>query len=80
MKKEFLSQGDWYYMDQMKIDRINALARASRERTLTEAELAEQTALRNEYRQAVVGNLSGQLRNTVIVRPDGSRTRVQKKK
>lgn len=66
-------------MDQSKIDRINALARASKERELTEEERAEQTALRNEFRQSVIGNLSGQLSNTVIVRPDGSRTPVKKK-
>ncbi|MBQ8687363.1 MAG: DUF896 domain-containing protein [Ruminococcus sp.] len=67
-------------MDQSKIDRINALARASKERELTEEERAEQTALRNEFRQSVIGNLSGQLSNTIIVRPDGSRTPVKKKK
>ncbi len=67
-------------MDQSKIDRINALARASKERELTEEERAEQTALRNEFRRCVIGNLSGQLSNTVIVRPDGSRTPVKKKK
>lgn len=66
-------------MDPSKIDRINALARASKERELTEEERAEQTALRNEFRQSVIGNLSGQLSNTIIVRPDGSRTPVKKK-
>lgn len=66
-------------MDSSKIDRINALARAARERTLTEEERAEQTALRNEYRRAVVGNLSGQLERTVIIRPDGSHISVKKK-
>lgn len=66
-------------MNQSKIDRINALARAARERALTEEEKAEQTALRNEFRRSVIGNLSGQLSNTIIVRPDGSRTPVKKK-
>ncbi|MBQ8515116.1 MAG: DUF896 domain-containing protein [Ruminococcus sp.] len=66
-------------MNQSKIDRINALARASKERALTAEEKAEQTALRNEFRRSVIGNLSGQLSNTVIVRPDGSRTPVKKK-
>ncbi len=66
-------------MDQKKIDRINELARASKERTLTAEEKAEQTELRNEFRRSVVGNLAGQLSNTVIVRPDGSRTPVKKK-
>lgn len=66
-------------MDKSKIDRINALSRLSKERPLTEDELAEQTALRNEFRASVVGNLKGQLDNTVIVRPDGSRNKVGKK-
>ena len=59
---------------------INALARASKERALTEEERAEQTALRNEFRRSVIGNLSGQLERTVIINPDGSRTEVKKKK
>lgn len=67
-------------MDKSKIDRINALARASKERALTEEERAEQTALRNEFRRSVIGNLSGQLERTVIINPDGSRTEVKKKK
>ncbi len=44
-------------MDQKKIDRINELARKSKAEGLTEAEKAEQTELRNEYRAAVTGNL-----------------------
>lgn len=36
-------------MEKTKIDRINELGRISRERALTEAELAEQRALREEY-------------------------------
>ncbi len=67
-------------MEQSKIDRINALARLSKERPLTEQERAEQTALRNEFRRSVIGSLSGQLSNTVILRPDGSRTPVKRKK
>ncbi|MBO5226700.1 MAG: DUF896 domain-containing protein [Ruminococcus sp.] len=67
-------------MDQNKINRINELARLSKERELTAEEKAEQTELRNEFRRSVVGNLAGQLNNTVIVRPDGSRTKVERKK
>ncbi len=60
-------------MDAAKIERINALAKKSHtEEGLTPEELEEQTALRMEYRQAVVGNLRGQLNNTVVIRPDGS--------
>ena len=67
-------------MDQNKINRINELARLSKTRELTADEKVEQTELRNEFRRSVVGNLAGQLSNTVIVRPDGSRTKVERKK
>lgn len=59
-------------MDAAKISRINELARKSRTEGLTPAEKEEQNALRLEYRQSVVGNLRGQLDNTVVVNPDGS--------
>ncbi len=59
-------------MDAAKLSRINELARKSRAEGLTPAEKAEQNALRLEYRQSVVGNLRGQLDNTVVVNPDGS--------
>lgn len=36
-------------MEKKKIDRINELARLSKERELTEEERAEQKALREEY-------------------------------
>ena len=36
-------------MDKVKIDRINELARMSKERELTEDEKSEQAALRKEY-------------------------------
>ncbi len=66
-------------MDKNKIDRINALAKASKERDLTKAEIEEQTELRNEFRRSVVANLSGQLDRTVIINPDGSRSEIKKK-
>lgn len=60
-------------MDDKKIARINELAKKSRtEEGLTPAEKEEQNALRLEYRRSVVGNLKGQLDNTVVIRPDGS--------
>ena len=65
-------------MVQEKIDRINALARKSRtEEGLNEEEKAEQTALRNEYRQAVVGSLNASLKNTYIMTPDGKKHKVK---
>ena len=62
--------------------RINELAKKSRTEGLTAEEKQEQEVLRNEYRRAVVGNLRGQLDNTVIVEPDGSsyRPKDEKKK
>ena len=65
-----------------KLARINELAKKSRTEGLTAEEKQEQEALRNEYRRAVVGNLRGQLDNTVIVEPDDSsyRPKDEKKK
>lgn len=55
-------------MTKEKIDRINELARKSRTAEgLTEAEKAEQAALRQEYRDGVKANLEGQLKNIEIV-------------
>ena len=65
-------------MNQQKIDRINELARKSKSVGLTEEEKAEQTALRNEYRQSVVGNLRAELNNTYIMTPDGKKRKVGK--
>jgi uncharacterized protein YnzC (UPF0291/DUF896 family) len=65
-----------FNLDQKKIDRINELARKSKNEGLTEAEKAEQTELRNEYRRAVTGNLAAQLDNTYIMTPDGKKRKV----
>lgn len=65
---------------QEKIDRINALARKSRTAEgLTEAEKAEQAALRREYVDAVKESLQSQLDHTTIVSPDGTRRKLEKK-
>ncbi len=66
-------------MEQKKIDRINSLARLSKERELTPKEREEQKILRNEFRRSVIESLTGQLDNTVIIRPDGSCTDVKRK-
>lgn len=63
-------------MEQKKIDRINELARKSKTEGLTDAEKAEQTELRNEYRASVTGNLMQQLENTYIMTPDGKKHKV----
>ena len=46
-------------MEQKKIDRINELARISKQRVLTEAEREEQKALRAEYLEYVRSQLRG---------------------
>ncbi len=66
-------------MEQAKIDRINELARASRSRALTPDELDEQKKLRAEYIESYRRSLRGILDNTVIERPDGTRTALKKK-
>ena len=66
-------------MEQKKIDRINALARKSRAEGLTDAEKAEQAALRREYIDSVTASLTGQLENTYIQTPDGKKHKLQKK-
>ena len=63
-----------------KIERINCLARKSREQGLTEEEQIEQRALRAEYVAAFRESLVSTLDNTVIQRPDGTREHVKKRK
>lgn len=46
-------------MDKKKIDRINELGRLAKERELTEAELEERKALREEYLAYVRSQLKG---------------------
>lgn len=65
-------------MEQKKLDRINELARLSKERPLSEAEKEEQAILRREYIEAFRASLRGTLDNTVIERPDGSREKLKK--
>ena len=63
-----------------KVARINELARKSRTAEgLTEEEKTEQAALRREYVEAVKQSLQGHLDNTVILRPDGTKERLEKK-
>ncbi len=60
------------------IKRINELSRKSKSEGLSEAEKAEQTELRNQYRAMVVGNLSAQLNTMKIKYPDGTIKDVKK--
>ena len=62
------------------IARINELARKVKAgETLTPEETEERAKLRRMYIDSVVGNLKGELENTSIVYPDGSKKKVTKK-
>ena len=65
-------------MDEV-IARINELAKLAKERPLTEEELAERNKLRRIYIDNVKANLVGQLDNTYIVSPDGTKTKLKPK-
>ncbi len=67
-------------MEQAKIERINELARKSKQGGLTEEEKAEQKVLRDEYIAAFRASLTGVLSNTYIKTPDGKKIKVEKKK
>lgn len=67
-------------MDKQKIARINYLAKKSKEQGLTDSEKIEQTMLRNEYRAAVIGNLTSQLEGLEYREPDGSITKPKPRK
>ncbi len=60
------------------IARINELARKAKESTLTDEELAERDKLRRIYIDSVKASLTGQLNNTYIVRPDGTKEKLKK--
>lgn len=61
------------------LERINELARKSKETPLTEEKLAEQAQLRAEYIKEYRAMLRGILENTVIQRPDGTREKLNKR-
>ena len=68
-------------MEQKKLDRINELARRVKAgETLTAEELTERDALRREYIDSVKASLTGQLDNTYIVNPDGSKRKLGQRK
>ena len=60
------------------IARINELARKAKTEGLSEDEVMEQTALRQEYLAVFRANLTAQLDNTYLVRPDGSKEKLKK--
>lgn len=62
------------------IKRINALAaKAKTPEGLTADELAERDKLRRIYINSVKANLTGQLDNTYIVEPDGTKRKLERK-
>lgn len=63
-------------MEQKKIDRINELARKAKLGELTDEEKVERAALRQEYVNAVVGDLRSQLENTYVMDEKGNKTRL----
>ena len=61
------------------IARINELAAKAKKDGLTAEELTERDKLRRIYIDSVKQNLVGQLENTYIVRPDGTKEKVKHK-
>ncbi len=61
------------------IARINELAAIAKTRELTPEELTERDKLRRIYIDSVKQNLVGQLENTTIVYPDGTKKKVTKR-
>jgi len=65
-------------MDEV-VARINELAKKARAEGLTPDELQERDKLRRIYIDSVKASLVGQLENTYIVQPDGTKKKVQHK-
>ena len=64
-------------MDQKKIDRINELAhKAKTQEGLTDEEKVERAVLRQEYINAVTGNMKAQLDHMVLVDENGNRRKL----
>ena len=61
------------------IARINELAKKNKTEGLTPEELAERDKLRRIYIDSVKANLVGQLENTYIVSPDGTKKKIEHK-
>ena len=65
-------------MEQVKLDRINFLAKKSKTEGLTESEKNEQSILRKEFLAEYRASFGGILENTYIKRPDGSKEKLKK--
>lgn len=67
-------------MDMNKvIERINELAKKAKTEALTPEEITERDKLRRIYIDSVKASLVGNLENTYIVEPDGTKRKLQKK-
>jgi uncharacterized protein YnzC (UPF0291/DUF896 family) len=66
-------------MEQLRIDRINELARKSRTHGLSDEEMQEQRELRAEYVAAFRASLESTLENTYIVDEKGNKIKIKKK-
>ena len=62
-------------MDEV-IARINVLAKKAKTEGLTDEELTERDKLRRIYIDSVKASLVGELDNTYIVRPDGTKKKL----
>jgi len=67
-------------MDQIKIDRINALTKKHREEGLTPEETAERYALRQQYIASFRKNLTHHLENTCVIDEETGEKRKLRKK
>ncbi len=65
-------------MDEV-IKRINELAAKAKKEGLNEEELTERDKLRRIYIDSVKASLTGHLDNTYLVRPDGTKEKLNKK-
>ena len=61
------------------IARINELAAKAKAEGLNQEELAERDRLRRIYIDSVKASLTGQLDNTYLVHPDGTKEKLKKK-
>lgn len=61
------------------ITRINVLAKKAKTEGLTPEETAERDKLRRIYIDSVKANLVGQLDNTYVLQPDGTKKKLELK-
>ena len=61
------------------ITRINVLAKKAKPEGLTAEETAERDQLRRIYIDSVKANLVGQLDNTYVLQPDGTKKKLERK-